>query len=498
MSGSLANLSRWWKLSLMSSRAKHIGQNQAVQICRVWSRGLSTSNTLGTDPWVTAKPRVCLHDVPTILQAGGLKPNSPVTLVASLTDENDKQYMSHAHYVCDKRGMIDVRVAAAVGGSYTGVFPMGLIASLTPAPHENTALRLYRRDTSLPWKIYVRVLEGHQPMVTEAEPLAEVVLERHLLAPGVRRIPIHHGRVRGVLYLPPGDGPFPGVVDMFGSIGGLMEFRSAMLASRGFASLAVAVFAYEDLPTTTDELHLDYFEEAVEFLLSQPGVVPDRCGVVAISKSGDIIFSMGTLLPKVKAVVSISGLTFAYHTRFMYKGKLYMEGCKYHTTSLDINDEGALYGSMEVLFSNDNPSMIPVEEADDDTHFLVAVGEDDSWGFKHSLPPFRERMLKNHKYNFETILYPGTGHIIEPPYGPLIRQSFQRHFPEQEKSEMTSRGIMMSWGGSPQPACEAQVDLWQRMRTFLMNHIRDESPWYQQYLTDHSKHTKADTPLSKL
>lgn len=76
----------------------------------------------------------------------------------------------------------------------------------------------------------MRVLEGHQPLVTlsQAEPVAEVVLERPLLAPGVRRIRIHHGRVRGALYLPPGDGPFPGVVDMFGSIGGLMEYRSGM------------------------------------------------------------------------------------------------------------------------------------------------------------------------------------------------------------------------------------------------------------------------------
>lgn len=66
------------------------------------------------------------------------------------------QYVSHAHYVCDKRGVVDVRVEAAVGGSYTGVFPMGLISSLTPAPHEDPALRLYRRDTSLPWKVYIQ------------------------------------------------------------------------------------------------------------------------------------------------------------------------------------------------------------------------------------------------------------------------------------------------------------------------------------------------------
>lgn len=42
-----------------------------------------------------------------------------------------------------------------------------------------------------------------------------------------------------------------------------------MLASRGIASLTLAYFAYEDLPKTMDHFDLDYFEEAVEVLLSQ-------------------------------------------------------------------------------------------------------------------------------------------------------------------------------------------------------------------------------------
>ena len=44
-----------------------------------------------------------------------------------------------------------------------------------------------------------------------------------------------------------GVGPFPGVIDLFGTAGGLTEFRSALLASRGFASFALAYFGYDDL-----------------------------------------------------------------------------------------------------------------------------------------------------------------------------------------------------------------------------------------------------------
>lgn len=69
-----------------------------------------------------------------------------------------------------------------------------------------------------------------------------------------------------------GEGPFPGVVDMFGAIGGLLEYRSAQLASRGIASLALAFFGYDDLPESMEEFDLEYFKEAVNILLSHKKV----------------------------------------------------------------------------------------------------------------------------------------------------------------------------------------------------------------------------------
>ena len=63
------------------------------------------------------------------------------------------QFCSCAHYVTDGTGNVDVRTAESVGGSYKGVFPAGLLTTLRPAPHELQSHRLYRRNTSLPWKV---------------------------------------------------------------------------------------------------------------------------------------------------------------------------------------------------------------------------------------------------------------------------------------------------------------------------------------------------------
>lgn len=58
---------------------------------------------------------------------------------------------------------------------------------------------------------------------------------------------------------------------MFGD-GGLNESQASLLACRGFATLALPCFGYEDLPPIMKDLNLDYFEEAAKFVQSHPKV----------------------------------------------------------------------------------------------------------------------------------------------------------------------------------------------------------------------------------
>lgn len=69
-----------------------------------------------------------------------------------------------------------------------------------------------------------------------------------------------------------GGGPVPAVIDLFGAAGGLVEYRAALLASRGIMALALAYFRYDDLPKTMNELEVDYVEEAVQWLCRHPKV----------------------------------------------------------------------------------------------------------------------------------------------------------------------------------------------------------------------------------
>ncbi|XP_063187954.1 dynein axonemal light chain 1 isoform X4 [Chroicocephalus ridibundus] len=220
---------------------------------------------------VAVSPAAGLADERVETRVAGLGPGQPVTLRAVAADERGCLFQSCAHYRADGRGELHLGTDASHGGDYTGVEPMGLFWSLAPAGMEKPYQRLVPRSTGTPMKVEMLVHEGHsQPGAIPGPVVAKAEVERWFTAPGVRRIRLKEGGVRGSLFLPPGDGPFPGVIDMYGDEGGLIEFRSSLLATRGFAALSLPYFDFEDLPKVMKEFKLEYFEEAARFLQRHP------------------------------------------------------------------------------------------------------------------------------------------------------------------------------------------------------------------------------------
>src|SRR5438128_7337617 len=63
-----------------------------------------------------------------------------------------------------------------------------------------------------------------------------------------------------------------------GSSGGLPQELAALLASHGYAALALAYFSYEHLPAELVAIPLEYFETGMRWLHAQQGVQDDRLG----------------------------------------------------------------------------------------------------------------------------------------------------------------------------------------------------------------------------
>ncbi|NXQ79348.1 BAAT acyltransferase, partial [Nyctibius grandis] len=151
---------------------------------------------------VTVTPRSSLADRPVRVQVRGLSPSQLVTLRAWLTDEQGERFQARAFFRADGAGEVDPGRHAAAGGSYAGVWPMGLLWSLQP---DTLFRRLVKRDVAgSPFLVHLEVFDGPQLVTAPQDrPLASCEAERWYVGPGVQRVPVREGRVRGALYLPP-------------------------------------------------------------------------------------------------------------------------------------------------------------------------------------------------------------------------------------------------------------------------------------------------------
>lgn len=395
----------------------------------------------------------------------GLDPWKSVTLAAVLV-EDENVFVSHAFYVSHGDGTLDLNTSASHGGSYNGIEPMGLFWGMKPAPGQMRGLRLIKRDIEKPFIVNLYVVSGHQPIISQDDVstnddkiLATINVERFYMAPDVTCFNVRAGNIRGKLFLPPGDGPFPGVVDMFGTVGGIVTFRSALLASRGFAALSLPYFGYEDLPAGI-ELNLEYFEEAVDWLHSHPSVMKSGVGVIGVSKGGSLAMYMGTVCSKVKAVVNINGPAIQTTGLHFYQSipqpvfngaaELY---CGNEDGDICMGDANSPY------LENASSAIIPVEKAEN-CEFLLINCEDDPSELTEHLEVIIDRFERNRCTNYRMLRYFGAGHLLEPPYMPLCRVAYAKLV-----------GCPVIYGGEMRSHAEAQDHAWQETLNFFWQRL---------------------------
>lgn len=139
-----------------------------------------------------------------------------------------------------------------------------------------------------------------------ASALATLVAASRLEAAPPAPEAVDSGRLVANLHRPAGDGPFPAVLLVGGSGGGIdwQDQIGALLAERGFAALALAYFGLEGLPGGLDRIPLEYFDEALDHLAGRPFVDASRIGVVGVSKGAELALLLASRDPRPAAVVA--------------------------------------------------------------------------------------------------------------------------------------------------------------------------------------------------
>ncbi|KAK2832438.1 hypothetical protein Q7C36_015900 [Tachysurus vachellii] len=415
-------------------------------------------------PLLSVEPIRGLLDEKLRITVTNLNPQQEVTLHCLHLSEDKDVWDAFGHYVSDEHGSVTVAKDSSVGGTYTGVEPMALMWSLRPVPGSRKGLRLRKQDVLSPMIFHISVYNGHIAQDFEGlKPLVTIIIERWYIAPGVQRVDVCEKGVEGTLFIPPGPGPFPCVLDMWGGGGGLVEYRAALLASHGFVALALQYMFSEEVK----KVNAIYFEVAYQMLQDHPMVIRDRVALLGLSFGGAVALSMAAHSSVIKPLCcvciscshvtpvrnSLSEVYEALH-RMFYKAR--------------VEDDQMIWRDIILPIPTD-----PAEKVDVGLircPFLVIAGDDDqNWATLESA----EDMVKitekaGNRHLLSVLIYPGAGHLIEPPYTPHHRAS---NFVIEGKNK-----VIMLWGGQTRLHSYAQEDSWERILDFLYQHLYSAAP----------------------
>jgi len=376
---------------------------------------------------------------------------------------------SSAVFIADREGKVDPAHEKPVRGSYEWVDPMGLIWTMAPKDPGNQAMN----------RVSFRELPGHIIFTAQPgdKPEESQTIQRSWLMKGVARIPVNDEGLHGVLFMPSGKGPFPGIMIVTGSGGGANERSAALWANHGYAAFALAYFAYEGCPDFLVEIPLEYFEKGFQWMAKNPRIDGNRLAVSGASRGGELSLVLGATLRMVKVVIAyvpssvvwagFGGENAGLKASWTYQGKdvtFIKEG-----EEIDLK---AIYGdnpipltpgflkSME-LVDEVEASTIPVEKIQG--AILLISGEDDQmWPSTLFSNRVMDRLTKfNFPHPYVHLSYPQAGHGISNPYIPLSPPAI---------IHPVDKGLY-ALGGKPEQQAYANEDSWEKALAFLNSNL---------------------------
>ena len=299
-------------------------------------------------------------------------------------------------------------------------------------------------------------------------PISSVNIQRKFLAENVKRYSVEEGNIRGTLFVPPGEGPFPAIMTLYGGIKRkhVIEDTAALLANNGYVTFATAFFGVDGLPKkyTTQPIRIEYFEEVIEYLSSLKFVISNKIGVYGKSKGGEIALAMMAFLSNISAVAITNGCISSIGTSTTYGDRV--------VDMLGVSVERIEFMSnvcMNILNTwnhpKDEPSSIhPFENSMADL-LMVAGLDDHNWNSELFTDLAKEKMDAVQKTNYEILKYPDFGHSLDAPYTPCY---------EKTNHPLVPQGMFVYFGGKNRKAhAMQQVQIWNDVISFFNKSLKN-------------------------
>ncbi|MFC4617709.1 acyl-CoA thioester hydrolase/BAAT C-terminal domain-containing protein [Camelliibacillus cellulosilyticus] len=395
-----------------------------------------------------------------------LKPYEIVEIRAEMNDNYGDHWSSAVLLQADRTGKIDLSRDAPLLGSYDHACAMGLIWSMkkdvTNATKTRTPLAPIKTEFSL---------------IREGAVFETLVVTRYLIDPHLIRKEINASGLIGTFYAHDDTTKRPTLIVLGGSEGGLREGQAALLAARGFNTLALAYFGVSGLPKQLVNIPLEYFEKAFAWLADQPNVDAQRLGIVGSSKGGELALLLGSRYRTLRAVVAVAPSSCVHHglgetsdgaipSSWSYKGESLVFAWNEEEQKREaqkLMDERTADGTMHYrdwyrvhADGADPQAMIPVEQSQ--AAILVVSGQDDKlWPSDRFGEQVVHRLSRSkYPYRFDHLTFKHAGHAIGYP-----------GMPTTESTAVPYGTGFLATGGSPQANYEAQKKAWEHIILFL-------------------------------
>lgn len=417
-------------------------------------------------------PHTCLVDETVAIRVLGLQPGERVSLKL-WSSFNQTVLLSSAIFIADSKGVVDLSSHAPQSGSYAGVDAMGLFWSR--APVDNEVAKGFETVSSDPLMA---------TLTAEAEDGGASIshsIRRVYLGPGVVSREVRADGLFGKMFEPAEPGPHRAVLVVGGSNGGLAwsQEMAALLASHGYAALALAYFAAEGLPQTLDRIPLEYFGTALAWLSTQSTVISSKMGVVGVSRGGELALLLGATYPEVRAVIAYvpSGIAWPSYPESGYGAWTaggqevpYARTLTYEQWDAAIAAGSADEDSFDWYFiplkdaAYADRAAIRVENINGPV--LMVTGSDDKVWPSTGLTEFAVKRFERHgfRHRVEHLAYEKAGHSIAWPNGPTTML----------KSKHPVSGEDIDMGGTPEGTARARQHSWPRMLAFLSSAFSDD------------------------
>lgn len=283
---------------------------------------------------------------------------------------------------------------------------------------------------------------------------------------GVVKTDVRFDGLYGAFYAPKDAKNLPVIIAIGGSEGGLNPISgiSAGFARRGYAVLALAYWRAPGLPKTLQNVPLEYFSTAIDWVQARPEVDASRIGMIGWSRGGEGALLIASGEPRIKAVIGlapgshvVAGLNFENPTELKpawTKGGKAVPFFSWDTSVPYTGNMRAMMDKSHATIMAHPEAEIPVEKINGPV-LLLSGDKDGVWNAALNSERVLARLKKQgFKHDAKHIDYPGAGHLVF------------KGDPEGQAYELDAATLQFM-GGSTEANAAAQRDAWSKGLAFF-------------------------------